>query len=494
MINQKLPEPGEWWISYCDAIAYICGFDPDGDPVFLTDRKENAHVDTMSGFLENWHHEPLCTGWDWKPPAPIDPGEGWEVLPKRVLLIAGDQVRQDGGDWLDTVFVGDEANDACIYRRRKPPAEMWPKYVICDTWVLDAYIRRDSATVATGIKMDGKPFRNPYEWSEFEDGLILQGKWRYVTKSEAIDRVKPAEPIAAERIPDNRPAREVDVVLLPCPFCGSDAGYCTSTHDHGIDHIVVCNACPAQIETRRKERSVAAWNNRDRCTEKCSEDTPPFAKPFTNARSGMGIQKEPVESIRQAAERTAVPLVAAVIESPDDWVTQDRVLARDGIDQRRYTYSDGTKSPWDDCSCMNWGRQVMHGESIGCQSGGYVELRCKRKDLPSVESPDDWVETTDPGYELRDAVDEVPTGIAGQWQKVALSRGILLGDSIYNRARCRRRDLPAPQTKRIPVRLFVSADVRWGDRYIVSVKDGNPNPERHQEIKFDRSGFYVEGE
>ncbi len=53
-----------------------------------------------------------------------------------------------------------------------------------------------------------------------------------------------------------------DVVLLPCPFCWSDASYCTSEHDHGIDHIATCNDCPARIETGRKELTVSAWNNR----------------------------------------------------------------------------------------------------------------------------------------------------------------------------------------------------------------------------------------
>lgn len=360
MINQKLPEPGEWWISYCDAIAYICGFDPDGDPVFLTDRKENAHVDTMSGFLENWHHEPLCTGWDWKPPAPIDPGEGWELLPVGTMLQDGDECFFNG-TWheLNRIFSGTvyDTEDKNHYRRRKQTAEQWPKYFIHSDQTCRWYIKRISETNCQYVSCSGE--HDSDEWTGYSDYLVDSGTWREVTEAEALARVKPAEPAAAE-------------------------------------------------------------------------------------------------------------------------------------------------------------------------------------------SPDDWVETTDPEYVLRAAIDEVwysVENIGSEWQQVYPSAGMKLGDSQYEKARCRRRDLPAlqpktmdvspgegwrwvekdepwqegddclicdfkhahthncqcwrrrivPQPKRTPVRLFVSADVRWGDRYIVSVKDGNPNPERHQEIKFDGSGFYVEG-
>ena len=57
-------------------------------------------------------------------------------------------------------------------------------------------------------------------------------------------------------------ARVEPIVLLPCPFCGSDASYMTFQHDHGIDHIADCNDCPARIETGRRETTLAAWNTR----------------------------------------------------------------------------------------------------------------------------------------------------------------------------------------------------------------------------------------
>jgi len=311
----KTPQAGEWWISYCDAIAYICGFDPDGDPVFLTDRKENAHVDTMSGFLENWHHEPLCTGWDWEP---IDPAT--KALHELAITAGFDPLGLD-------------------------PAE-----------IAEKLIAKQQVT--------GCPGESP------------------------------------DRVPDNRPARDV------------------------IREIVKLLADSSMTD---EESADMAFQIGKQWLDDNPEDPPPFAKPFTNSRSGTGIPKN-----------------NAPVESPDDWV-----------------------------------------------------------DLPET-------------HILRADIDEVSeTGVC--WCPVRLSESLMLGESGWTKARCRRRDLPVkltpfpdafaaittamraakeeqtPQPKRTPVRLWVSADVRWGDRYIVSVKDGNPNPERHQEVKFDGSRFYVEG-
>ena len=70
------------------------------------------------------------------------------------------------------------------------------------------------------------------------------------------------------------------------------------------------------------------------------------------------------------------------VESPDDWVTQDRVPARPEIDQRRYTTTRG-KTPWADAGCLDWDRleEATHGREI---NGTTLELRCRRKDLPPM--------------------------------------------------------------------------------------------------------------
>lgn len=70
-----------------------------------------------------------------------------------------------------------------------------------------------------------------------------------------------------------------------------------------------------------------------------------------------------------------------LVESPDDWVTQDRVPARPGIDERAYESPVNNYLCWQDSKCMNWDRPVIHGAKV---NGDILLLRCRRKDLPLV--------------------------------------------------------------------------------------------------------------
>ena len=68
MSEQKKPVPGEWWRANDGSEnVFVCGFDHEGDPVYMTDEESPPHLDTMEGFLADYHHEPLCDGFDWKP-------------------------------------------------------------------------------------------------------------------------------------------------------------------------------------------------------------------------------------------------------------------------------------------------------------------------------------------------------------------------------------------------------------------------------------------
>jgi hypothetical protein len=183
------------------------------------------------------------------------------------------------------------------------------------------------------------------------------------------------------------------------------------------------------------------------------------------------------------------------VESPDDWVTQDRVPARPGIDQRSYA-DDTTLSRWQDAECLNWDKPAMHGTKINKTT---LQLRCRRKDLP-VESPpimncpdcgefrghghDDccpmaWVEITDPEHMLRAGIDEFRHhGDVSFWGSVLDSHGLTCTQAGFLAARCRRKDLPTahprylsdvtrsiaasererkkqPAGKRVPVRLGI---------------------------------------
>ena len=77
MSESKTPKPGEWWVSNSNSnfeIVFICGFDPDGDPVWLND-DGGATVSMMCLFVSDWRHEPRCTGFDWVEPSAEDPND-----------------------------------------------------------------------------------------------------------------------------------------------------------------------------------------------------------------------------------------------------------------------------------------------------------------------------------------------------------------------------------------------------------------------------------
>jgi hypothetical protein len=65
------------------------------------------------------------------------------------------------------------------------------------------------------------------------------------------------------------------------------------------------------------------------------------------------------------------------VESPDDWVVQDRVPPRAGIDQVGYTDKPGLG--W--CDAQGKWFNVTHGSDTGC---GILQVRCRRRHLPPL--------------------------------------------------------------------------------------------------------------
>jgi hypothetical protein len=83
----------------------------------------------------------------------------------------------------------------------------------------------------------------------------------------------------------------------------------------------------------------------------------------------------PVESIPAAVDHTPAPPVTAAIESPDDWVTQDRVPYRSGVDECRWIDSEKWLSGQSGVSTYR------HGQA-GPSYGNGFQIRCRRRDLP----------------------------------------------------------------------------------------------------------------
>lgn len=475
----KLPIPGEYWVN-SSGIRYRCVDTNDlGETVW---KNEHGAFFLFGDDLmwKHWHHEPLCTGFDWQPPAPIDPGEGWELLPAGTVREREDEFTGDAGKtWKGTKCYGERipSDSLLTFRRRKPPAEMWPKFVICDTWLVDAYIRRDSETVASGVKSDGKPFRHPYEWSEFEDGLILQGKWRYVTESEALARVKPAEPIAqaVKSKSTLAEAREsalktmAEIEATRCPaepiadripvdemYLSDKPVYVTACGTCGIGHYLPSGKC-------------------DHCNS---------------------------ERIAQSVERTATPLVPAVVESPDDWVeiTDPEHVLRKNVDQMS---SNG--GVWVDVF-------ESHGTLLSRRGG---KARCRRRDLPALPAP---LPALVPGVATDRMVDlflswRLPSDFQPDGGISFTSRPIHeswpTGTNLFTASQARKMiehllsvpeeaapAQPAPQPKRTAVRLWCYRNILKNGQTstVLARHEALQNTTDFRELFYDGSGFYVEGE
>ena len=206
---------------------------------------------------------------------------------------------------------------------------------------------------------------------------------------------------------------------------------------------------------------------------------------------------------KYAVEATGCP-----IESPNDWVEitdRDHKL-RAGIDEFRNSHE--------------WAFVLeSHGKTAG--QAGFLNVRCRRKDLPPVESPYDWVEITDPGHVVRSYIDQVLVSAFGghRWEYAVMSVGSCLSDLGVSRCRCRRKHLPVPMTlqsvaevctsepvktpdvvtwggtvpsaKRVPVRLW--RDKESGQIVATMPEDVYCVGDFAVEVFFDADGFYVDG-
>lgn len=109
------------------------------------------------------------------------------------------------------------------------------------------------------------------------------------------------------------------------------------------------------------------------------------------APEGTEKQQTPASTLSQKAIWTEVTEAQAKarinpVESPDDWVVQDRVPARPGIDRGWWSSDD---PPADKSYCWavleNIGNGLVHGyrNDIGLT----LSVFCRRKDLPAVPEP-----------------------------------------------------------------------------------------------------------
>lgn len=144
-------------------------------------------------------------------------------------------------------------------------------------------------------------------------------------------------------------------------------------------------------------------------------------------------------------------------ETVDDLVVQDRVPPRDGIDEWRIENLH-----------VFWKMKVQH-DLVEMKHGdhvpmvGMLHVRCRRKDLPPVESPDDWVPLTDGNHVLRKDIDWIKdlsplSGSDGEYEQVKSYAGRLRSHRNVGAAQCRRKDHPDYQAKPVEPQTFRVGD------------------------------------
>ena len=77
------------------------------------------------------------------------------------------------------------------------------------------------------------------------------------------------------------------------------------------------------------------------------------------------------------------PFPKSAEPDPEEWVTQDRVPDRTGIDQWRRVDSKHGNTEWE--PSVDGPSKYMHGHTTkACNSNAVFEVRCRRKDLPPL--------------------------------------------------------------------------------------------------------------
>ena len=237
MIEIKTPHAGEYWLSGSSLIAYVVGFTIDGDPAWQQKNSRQILSDKIGFFLACFHHEPRCDSFDWTEPPAIEPGEGYEVLPDGEVLQEGDQFKATG-KWRKTKNAGQKTLPGWTYRRKIKPVETWPKYYICDTWVLAAYILRKSSGPLVIVNMDGSVEKPGRPWQEHDEYQYKHGFYREVTEAEALARVKPD---TSRPTNIHGTANDADETLEPCAMCGDVSCDCDC-----YKYAVEATGCPVE--------------------------------------------------------------------------------------------------------------------------------------------------------------------------------------------------------------------------------------------------------
>lgn len=182
----KTPKAGEWW-HFNGVRIRIVGVLLNGR--LVCEYKDGSTLILTQGTF--WHHEPRCDSFDWQEPKPVDPGEGWALLPKGAMLEKGDEF-DAGGTWEKTCYPGNKSIAGLTYRRKVNPPS--PEFCVsCDVHsvvpgtetcgLCAGYVSLEGTKVGT-VKIT--PVESPDDWVEITDPdhLLRFGIDQFVVKGD----------------------------------------------------------------------------------------------------------------------------------------------------------------------------------------------------------------------------------------------------------------------------------------------------------------------
>lgn len=357
-MTNPTPMPVGWWL-HSSRRAMLVVFDErsideeSNAPILAYTSKGNYNWFAPDSFI---HTLPEDAGFDWKPepdvvfPVWLAPAidENITSRNKRVAYFRfdsnetgetfctdGTSLKFSGADLENECDVGPVITQAEAEARIVKPAPQYPEYWTPHLDDRYAYLRRDSDTTHVCVDLDGTE-SNPCDWS----AIVHDGRTR-LTKAEAEARV-----VRRKSIPEQCPDRW---------FIWSDDRYPIAFVKHASGQVFNLN-----VDSVLKQSDDWHQGYVDQLTKgELVEVTEFSAKAYLKRqRSASQIQK------------SAEP-------DPEEWVTQDRVPDRTGIDQWRWvSKKNGTACQWYD-SEQNF--SYMHGHE---DKDEFFEVRCRRKDLP----------------------------------------------------------------------------------------------------------------
>ena len=300
----------------------------------------------------------------------INPGEGWR------LLVRG-EVKQDGDEffydrdrkWHPVYYVGHVLRSKEIIRRRIEPVDNTGVEVHTGGPYVAIEVHRAALAEIERLKAELSTHRDI--WTLARD---IAAKERDAAEQE-VKRLK-AE---LDAVKHSRPSPEPEWFDLT-PF-----------GEHVLRRNIDWGGCGDPAEWRRPNwppvtitvDTAKSWGwEQFRCLLK---DAPPELV-------AMAKESQCIHTFDCGSGDHSDACPASVpVESPDDWVTQDRVPARVGIDERRWIRKDvKTTIPdlanWKDCfeasACFR--DKAVNGFEHPNEPGLFLELRCRRRDLPPL--------------------------------------------------------------------------------------------------------------